>query len=447
MTPGSIANLFADDSPAFRAEFEGPVPEPVERYWRGPVFWNFDGQTWSRSFVSERGPDRLPGRQAPLYHYRVQLEPNERRWLFTLDYPVSWPTDARLTADYQLLADRPVTRLIGYEVVSQPRFIDTPELPMTLRLAALALPTDRNPRTRAHARALRDRYSDDRKLIAEVLDWLRREPFFYSLDTAPLGRHGVDEFLFELRTGYCEYYASAFAVLMRSAGIPARIVTGYQGGYQQPAGGYLLVRNSDAHAWVEVWLEGAGWTRVDPTAAVSPARIHDRARNAIGIRSAWWSAGWIDELRNRYDRLQHLWNRWVLNYDAGRQRQMLERLGLGALSTVGRAGLVIVVLAGILTPLVLLAWRRRSLARLTPVERLWQRLLKRLGRRGLSKQVSETPLEYLERIGPRLARETELRHIVEQFIRLRYGREGSDQPRVRELKTRIRQFRTGLIRV
>ncbi|MEO2003453.1 MAG: transglutaminase-like domain-containing protein [Candidatus Poribacteria bacterium] len=223
--------------------------------------------------------------------------------------------------------------------------------------------------------------NDDAALIDEVLRWFNEGPFYYSLDTAPLGRHGADEFLFDLRTGYCEYYASAFAVLMRHAGIPTRVVTGYQGGYWQASDEYLLVRNSDAHAWNEVWLEGRGWTRVDPTSAVSPTRILDGARSALPGAGGWMNADWAFQLRNQYDRLQNLWNRWVLGFDAERQESMLRRLGLQSLGLAGQAALMVAAVL-LLAPL---AWWLRGLLAGTrrthdPLLRAWRRVERRLGR-------------------------------------------------------------------
>ena len=206
-------------------------------------------------------------------------EPTERRWLFALDYPATWPADAQLSVDYELVRDEAVTSVIRYRIASQPDFIDTPRLMEVYRRIALELPEGSNPRTREFARALRAEYADDRALVDAVLNWFRSEPFFYSLEAPPLGRNGADEFLFDLRVGYCEYYASAFAILMRAAGIPTRIVTGYQGGYWQQGADYLLVRQSDAHAWNEVWLDGQGcvpihWLMEDAaTAEIARAQL------------------------------------------------------------------------------------------------------------------------------------------------------------------------------
>jgi hypothetical protein len=274
-------------------------------------------------------------------------------------------------------------------------------------------------------------------LIDHVLDWLREEPFFYSLETVPLGRHSADEFLFDLRVGYCEYYASAFAVLMRAAGIPARIVTGYQGGYWQESGEYLLVRNSDAHAWVEVWLEGSGWTRVDPTAAVSPERIRSGAGSVSGDARA---LDWLREIRNRYDRLQHLWNSWVLGFDADRQTRMLRSVGLPGLT---RTSVVFIAAALVALTVALLAWwwlGDRS-ARPDPEQRAWLALCRRMRRRGRGPGLAETPVAWVDRIAPRMAEGERLRSLLADYVALRYGG-AADEPRIRRVIRESRRIST-----
>ncbi|RFF26353.1 MULTISPECIES: DUF3488 and transglutaminase-like domain-containing protein [unclassified Wenzhouxiangella] len=417
MSPGSIADLYIDDSAAFRAEFDGTPPPPERRYWRGPVLWHFDGDTWERAFLASRTPAAKVPPGPDDFLYTVQLEPHERRWLFALDYPVTTPDEAHISLDFQVTRRDPVTTLTEYRMRSNPGFTDMPQLPETLRRLALSLPEDRNPRTREMARQLRERFEDDRALIDHVLDWLREEPFYYSLQTAPLGRHGADEFLFDLRTGYCEYYASAFAVLMRAAGIPTRVVTGYQGGYWQEGGQYLLVRQSDAHAWVELWLAGSGWTRVDPTAAVSPARIQSGARVATGDATG---LDWLRSLQYRYDRLQHLWNAWVLGFDADRQQSMMRFLGLPRLSSTGMA-LLMVSLLGLTILVLAWAWLKRPAGSRDPVQRAWIRLMRRMGRRGLGPVLGETPLAWAERVAPELAEGEKLHELTERYCRIRYG--------------------------
>lgn len=442
MSPGSIVSLFIDDSPAFRVEFDDAVPPPDERYWRGPVLWRLDGQTWKRVYFSNRPATDIPAPDDAPYRYTVLQEPTERRWLFALDYPAMWPADAQLSVDYELVRDEPLTSVIRYRIASQPDFIDTPRLMEVYRRIALELPEGSNPRTREFARTLREQHADDRELVDAVLAWFSREPFFYSLEAPPLGRNGADEFLFDLRVGYCEYYASAFAILMRAAGIPTRIVTGYQGGYWQDGADYLLVRQSDAHAWNEIWLEGQGWVRVDPTAAVSPERIMDGARTALPAARGWFGSEWVFQLRNRFDRVQHLWNRWVLGFNAERQQRMLDRFGLDDLPPGLYAVLMLVAAGLVLLPLIRLLQRElRNSVVSGPLARAWARMLKRLARAGLAAADSMTPLELAREIGPRLANGGEFQALAQAYSDLRYGPSTPDSEDETRLLTTLRRWR------
>ena len=423
MSPGTISELFIDLSPAFRVEFDGPPPPPQNRYWRGPVLWRFDGNTWHRALFSDQPlPDPTPVTASSL-RYRMQLEPHERRWLLALDFPVSASmAESSVTVDHQLVSRHPITTLSQYDVISTPDARIGLELPDLHRRLALQLPADRNPRTQELAQQLRQRYADDRQLIDSVLRWFNEDDFYYSLSVTPLGRHGTDEFLFDLRRGYCEYYASAFAILMRAAGIPTRVVTGYQGGFWNEPGQYLLVRQSDAHAWNEVWLENEGWVRVDPTAAVAPNRIDQGSRSVIQSGRLIQDANWLMALRNQYDRVQHLWNRWVLGFDANRQQQFLQRLGLPELSATGIGLLMIAVIALLLLPLTWLLFRTPNGAGSSRAEIAWQKVLKRMRRLGLPKQPAETPEEFATRVSGQLAQgSSELPRLSRLFSRLHYG--------------------------
>ncbi len=423
MSPGSISELFLDHSPAFRVEFEGPPPPPQMRYWRGPVLWRFDGNTWQRAFFSDQRLSEPPLETEASIRYRMQLEPHERRWLLAMDHPVSstFP-ESRITVDHHLISRRPVTTLSQYDVVSTPDALISPVLTDVQRNMALHLPQERNPRTRALAEELRQQYADDQALINAVLRWFNEEPFYYSLSVTPLGRHGADEFLFDLRTGYCEYYASAFAILMRSAGIPARVVTGYQGGFWSESGQYLLVRQSDAHAWNEVWLEGQGWVRVDPTAAVAPDRIREGSRSVVESGRALRDAGWLMNLRNQYDRVQHLWNRWVLGFDAERQQDFLQRLGLPEMTATQIGLLMLAALSLFLLPLTWFLFRVSGQRPLSRAERAWKTVRRRLARLGLHAQPSETPREFAGRICRELdSGERQLVQLAIMFSQLHYG--------------------------
>jgi transglutaminase-like putative cysteine protease len=440
MSPGSIENLFMDDSTAFRVEFSGAAPSQADLYWRGPVFWNYDGRTWSSSFYGRSiQANSLPPETPAAWRYSVQLEPNERHWLFALDYPTAAPKDARVTLDFQMLQREPVTQLTQYNLVSNPQFIDTPQLQKTLRTIALDLPGNLNPRTAELMRKWREETPDDTALVRRALEWFNQEPFHYALNAPLLGSQAVDSFLFDTRTGYCEHYASAFTVMMRMAGIPARIVTGYQGGWFNADANYYLVRQSDAHAWSEVWLEGSGWTRVDPTAAVSPLRIERGSLGAIDEPRHMLDFNWVRSLRNTIDAMEKRWNTWVIDYNYQSQSRLFEDLGVDQLRPLGLVAILFAVLGVLAVILLPILWRTRGPGNRDPLQQIWQKFLKRLGKAGFQSRPSQGAQELATAAAvelPELA--TRIYHIGELYNRYRYA---AEPPALQELREAVRNFR------
>jgi transglutaminase-like putative cysteine protease len=440
MSPGSIQSLFMDDSPAFRAKFSGPVPSAENLYWRGPVFWRFDGETWKGGFYGrniETADQPEPSKGA--WDYTVQLEPNERKWLFALDYPASVPPDTRLTMDFQLIRRQPVIQLFQYGIISNPDFIDTPKLHGPLLLQALDFPENRNPRTLRLVENWRRETPGDPEFVNRVLRYFNEEPFHYSLEAPLLGTDSVDDFLFDTRTGFCEHYASTFAVMMRMAGIPTRIVTGYQGGWYSELGNYLLVRQSDAHAWTEVWFPERGWTRVDPTAAVSPLRVQQGSLSALSSPRHLLDYAWLRGLRNSADVVRQRWNDWVIEYGAHRQAELFAPLGLDRMSPAMLVTIlffVIAVVSAILFPIVL---RIKGPGRKDPVQQAWQKFLKRLARVGFESLPSDGAIELAAAASIRLPADSATIHRIAQiYTRSRYS---AQPPPFSDLKQAIDKFR------
>lgn len=447
MTPGSMSNLILSGDIAFRAQFSGRMPTPEQLYWRGPVLANFDGRTWTAGWPREQAIPQFESDDEAV-EYTVTLEPHNKRWLFALDLPGRVPPGAAASADFQLLARTPVIARTRYEMVSYADYRVGLEEPAYALRRALHLPDRANPRTVALGRRLRAEHGDDRRIIAAVLQQFRRENYVYTL-TPPLLQqaHPVDEFLFDTRRGFCEHYSSAFAVLMRAAGIPARIVTGYQGGEMNPVGDYMIVRQADAHAWTEVWVRGEGWVRVDPTAAVSPARVQ-RGIGAAGLSASLplfvrTDSELLRRLHLGWDLVAHNWNQWVLGYGAERQRQLASRLGLGdswqtlALTLVATASLVTLVVAVVML-------RARARHPRDPVERAYRRFCAALARTGLPRAPYEGPLGYGARVAaarPRAAREA--LEFVSLYSTLRYG----PSKREPELKVEAARLRDALERL
>lgn len=417
MSPGDWLDVLSDDSPAFRVRFDGDEPPRQQLYWRGPVLWNFDGRTWlpERRLRSADPAQLIPGDQR--YRYELTMEPTEKRFLFALDWPLQAPDNGHMAADLSPYANEPLRSLSRYTLSASSNAQVEPELPGYHRRLALALPPGFNPRTRALAAQWRREGATDTAMIQRALAWIGRD-FSYDLAAPPLGRNSVDEFLYDTRVGFCEHFSSSFVFLMRAAGIPARVVTGYVGGYRNPVGEYWVIQQSDAHAWAEVWLAQRGWVRVDPTAAVDPARVFER----YGSRSDLGSfGGALAPMLNVSDWLRRGWNDLVLSYDAARQQLLLRALGVRPeQSWQGLA--VFVVVALLMLALTLLWLARRQTPPVPPVLRAWRRLVLRFERAGLAHARHEPALHY----GERAARQwpvigTRIRSLSQRFANWRYA--------------------------
>ncbi len=443
MAPGDWLDLLADDSPAFRARFIGPEPNRSELYWRGPVLWDFDGRRWTRPhWTSAR---RSPGlsEASAAFRYEITLEPSDRRFLFALDLPREAPDDASLGADLSPYALRPIRDVHRYALTAYRADAVQAELPDGMRAAALRLPPGYNPRSVERARTWRREAGSDDAYIERLLAWFNRE-FSYSLAAPPLGRHTGDEFLFETRIGYCEHFSSAFAILTRAAGIPTRVVTGYVGGYRNPYGDYWLIQQSDAHAWVEVWLAGRGWTRIDPTAAVDPSRVFDRYRGGLGAGALGQAlGGTLAPLGNALDWLREHWNSAMLGFGSARQRLLLRPLGIDQASQ-SQLLIAFATLAGLAIAFAVWAMARQGRSHETdPLLRAWHRLCRRLRRHGLEKQPWESALAFARRAAARLDTDDghELLRLSQGFARLRYAEPNPTVDDPRQLIEHLDAFR------
>ena len=427
MTPGDWIDLVADDSPALRATFIGEAPPQSQMYWRGPVLWDFDGRSWTAVEWS-RSVGRAEAAPGPKrYEYELEIEPTERSQLVALELPLAAPPGAQLSKDFSLRSDTPLNGITRWRMRSAPQAtlqtdpLQT-DLHPALRRLALRLPAGYNPRTRTLAETWRrdagpSGAASDNAIVKRAIGWIRAE-FAYTLDTPLLGRHTVDEFLFDEKAGFCEHFSGAFVVLMRSAGIPARVVTGYTGGYLNPVGNYWLVRRSDAHAWAEVWLQGRGWVRVDPTAAVAPERIYDtmadRRPGALGDFAG------LTSVFNVGDWMRRGWNDFVLGYNATRQRRLLESFGVPDLDSAKLVQLF--VIATVLAMAGMLWLTTRHERERDPTLRAWHRLEKRYRRLGLGRAPHEPAGLWVERVIAARTQAESLRGLSARFVDWRYAR-------------------------
>jgi transglutaminase-like putative cysteine protease len=425
MTPGSITDLVSSDDVAFRVRFEDAPPPPAMRYWRGPVLHSFDGYTWRRLYGTFYGRQPLEYRGTP-YRYKVMLEPSSQRWWFSLDTIQSPPdADVFFTDDYELIGRQPVRETTAYTAVSYTQVRSTAELSKSARRRDMALPPH-NPRSQAFARELRDRAGSDSEYVTAVLEFLRTGGFHYTLTPPALGPDSIDDFLFGTRQGFCGHFASAFVALMRDAGVPAHVVTGYLGGDWNPVGGYFIVRQSDAHAWAEVWLEGRGWTRIDPTAVVEPARLDrgvlDLLPDSASTQARLRRSSWLTSLSQRWDAANAWWTEHVVKFDFKSQVNILQRLGIDSpdardLGWVFASALLLWMLA--------IAWqygRRGPGPKRDRLALAYARLCRKLGRAGIDREPYQGPLAYAEHVRrrrPDLA--APVGALLRQYARLRYG--------------------------
>jgi len=461
VTPGDIAQLSQSDALAFRVTFKGKIPPKSQLYWRGLALSRFDGESWRQAPELSSGdlvtwPDRsripdwiydLRVDRGTSLNYTVALEPTGQTWLFALILPYSETPGVGFTREMNLQADQPVTSRKTYEVTSfKPVALDA-TLPPVLRYDNLTLPDYGNPKSRAIAQQWRKAQGSDAAYINFVLGWFHQQGFSYTLSPPELSGDRVDQFLFQTRQGFCEHYASAFVFLMRAAGIPARMVVGYQGGQAGPRGDYWEVRQMDAHAWTEVWLADRGWVELDPTAVVAPDRINLGASSMVEKRAFWGDSGasalrydnfrmfrglheWLDDLNYR-------WTRNVLGYDSDRQDGFMTRL-LGNSDYVRRTEVMVLLFGGTLGALILWWWWRQPRQREPAADRYYRTYCRRMAAAGLPREPGEGVADYAARVArerPRLAAGAE--EIKSLYSRLRYQPAGAEQ---REQLLRLRRL-------
>ena len=451
MSPGAISQLSESDAVAFRVEFENAAPPPEKRYWRGPVLWSTDGRNWTAGPQLKSldwRPPKLTRQDVPV-SYTVTLEPHNRNWLFVLDLPATSSEHGRISHDFQLNSRKKVRQRMRYSMASLTEY-NTGPLPDLERRLGLSLPPNMNPRTVALGRALRRNARSDSETVQQALKMFNEQPFVYSLRPPLLdNEHPSDQFLFETRTGFCEHFASSFTLMMRAAGIPARVVTGYQGGELNPVDDYYIVRQRDAHAWSEVWLNGQGWVRIDPTAAVAPERIERSIDTSLldtgaAVRfklpqSDLLTRAW-QQLNLNLDAINNRWNQWILGYGPKQQRKFLENLGIDISDWRKVAWIFMVIVGGLLLFVTLFVLRPQHKS-VDPVLKTYQRFCHKLAKRGLTRNDNETAGDFAKRIKhkrPELSQQVD--HITTLYSQLRYANSGSEKLLLR-FKQQVVEFK------
>ncbi|MEM7431390.1 MAG: DUF3488 and transglutaminase-like domain-containing protein [Pseudomonadota bacterium] len=441
LSPGDISELSLSDAVAFRVDFKSPIPEARDLYWRGLVLTHFTGRTWS----GREQPGHAPGSRDTIevdgepVSYRITIEPTRQPYVFALDIPFQWSLpNAAMGLQQQITRAHPIDQRIAYDAISYPRYSVQRDMSRTAKNWYSKLPAERNPRTRELALDMFAQAGSEQAFIDAVLRKFNQEEYFYTLRPPALGNNSVDRFLFDTKQGFCEHYASAFAVMMRAAGIPARIVLGYQGGELNPLGDYMIVRQSDAHAWTEVWLENRGWVRVDPTSAVAPQRIEAGMRGSLrdGSANSWGltsPAEWLHSLGLSWDAINAKWNAWVLGYGPENQDRFMQFLGIDNPDWQNKVFTLIGVgIALILGISLLLALRYRA-PRPDPAQALYLQFEKKTG---LERATGETPNGF----AIRAQRESPLdddtiTDITEAYLAARYG--SPDPNALSQLESRV----------
>ncbi len=462
MSPGDISQLANNGDLAFRVSFSGETPEHSQRYWRGLVFSRFDGRRWSQAQPFDYGKekewihwtgeprlsweDQLRVRSTKI-DYSIIMEPSQQPWLYAMEMPVSNDREVGLARNFRLVSRTPVTQRIQYQVTSYPDYqLEADSLPDWRYRYETRLPRSFNPKAIALAKKWYRESGSVQRYIQRLLSWYNRE-FIYTHNPPRLGKHTADEFLFTTKRGFCEHFASSFAIMMRAAGIPARVVAGYQGGEENPYQAYLLVHQYDAHAWTEVWLQGEGWRRVDPTAAVAPQRIERGIQNIIGRQEflaesplsliRYQNIRWLNLLRLQLDRLDYLWHQNILEFDGDLQNAVLKRL-LGKVEPLR----LVIALTSITTAVLLmiafnLARSGRSKTQ-PPSVKTYLRFCRKLGKLGFVRKPHESPTVFAERVSrarPDLRQPvTKITGLFESFC---YAGQGDEQ----ELYKTVARFR------
>jgi transglutaminase-like putative cysteine protease len=427
MRPGNISKLTLSGDIAFRVEFKDKIPPQNQLYWRGPVLWHYANGEWLMNSQQPNTPrETLQVHGTPTL-YSVTLEPHNRKWLLMLDMPTTSPPNTLVSRDLQVLSPAPVRTRMRYEGSSNLDYTLAENLSDQDRALALQIPDDENPRSIALARlwARQGASQKPEAIVQSAMTMFRQESFVYTLSPPILGLNPIDDFLFNTKRGFCEHYASSFVYLMRAAGMPARVVTGYQGGDVNPVGNYLIVRQSDAHAWAEVWLPGRGWVRVDPTAAVAPSRIESGIAAALpeGYVLPLMSRRDYPLLRKIYlnwDAINNDWNQYVLGYNQERQMNLLSRLAGSQLSwqDLAIAMMACAGAVGLAISFFLLRGRR---IKIDPLQRLYTEFLRKLEAAGLKRYGHEGPLDFGKRAAKRLpAKADGIAEITDLYADLRY---------------------------
>ncbi|MES9833472.1 MAG: DUF3488 and transglutaminase-like domain-containing protein [Candidatus Thiodiazotropha sp. DIVDIV] len=447
VSPGQFAELVESPEVAFRVSFDKQPPEPELRYWRGLVIWDTDGMSWFNK-ANQRPQPQITVRDTGEVSYEVFLEAHQKNWLYALDLPIKSNVTSTITADFLLRSDRPVTQSLQYRVWSTTEKQSRMLLP-GMKERAEELPDNVTQRQFDLVAGWQKKSGDPREIVEQALSHFNKQPYVYTLSPPRYINNPIDEFLFEGREGFCEHFATSFSQLMRIAGIPTRLILGYQGGEYNEMGDYFIIRQYDAHAWTEVWLEDSGWLRVDPTVAVAPERVRFPIRADFGEQGSpvmfqLDDSGFVGSNLRRFahmlDSANVEWRRWVIGYSREHQFSLMRNFGFDALTPLQWSLLTIALIS---IPLILVTLRLVLSGRKkpTPVILAYRLFCKRLARLGITREIHEGPMDYAKRaISARPDLTPSISRITALYIKVQYG-PNPDKTQTQALIRQVRQFR------
>ena len=450
MEPGSISSLGMSDELVFRVKFTGTMPPPAQRYWRGPVLSRTDGKHWTQVTDTRFGLflEKIVFEGSP-YQYTLLMEPQDKKWVFALDMPADYSLPLSRNANYQLITSENPDKRVEYKITSYTQY-NTGTITQTEYKDATQLPAEPSGKIKQLVNQLHGFDSTPEHFIKALLNHFRTENFHYTLTPPLMEAYPIESFLFKTRYGFCSHYAAAFVYLMRVANIPARVVTGYQGGELNKIGGFLEIRQADAHAWAEVWLKNRGWARVDPTAAVAPERIEQNFNMerlmsggiysfAPASATAQEVFNWLKQARQLWSNIDYSWQRWVINYDNRNQSRFLSSLGISNIKVMIYWMIVITALMTAILSWFLLHQKQKNTDQAL---RTYNRFCKKLAKAGLLRGAGEGVKDFADRVKIKLPEHTrDIDQITEVFIKLRYGKNAT----LDDLKLLIK--RVGLFKI
>jgi len=449
MYPGSVNNISESNEIAFRIDFDNIIPNANKLYWRGPVLTRTDGLSWQQSPIHDKplgsSYKNIITNPNDYVSYTITLEPQKQPWVFTLEMPESLSSNflkkPYLSKDLQYVVKHKISQVVQYRARSATSFYFAQHDPVEISLA-LRFPGGSNSKTFILGSKWKKEIKDKNRIIEKALDMFRYDDFYYTRTPPLMITNPADQFLFEAKQGFCEHYASSFVLLMRAAGIPARVVVGYQGMEYNKLGNYYVVRQSNAHAWAEVWLDDKGWTRIDPTAEIPQDHIDDsifdyRSRDLEYLNinysnlnqlsqkfliNNWQTISeWTNTINQYLDNLKYTWNNWLLGYDKKKQQLLMQFLGFNY-----RWKNMIFLMFGLLFFCFSLIFYFQILKKINKDDHeviSYKKLLNKLSKQGLTIHPHDGPEKIKNAAIKKFKhKESQINAIFNYYIHLRYGK-------------------------